>query len=81
MSDKAREIAAQAWCYPATKSIDMQPELAEAFADILSQYIEREERLVKLIKHWRVTAPYCETVDDASALCDCADELEAILNR
>ena len=44
-------------------------------------YIEREERLVKLIKHWRVTAPYCETVDDASALCDCADELEAILNR
>jgi len=31
----AREIAAQAWCKPATKNIEMNPELCKAFAEII----------------------------------------------
>jgi len=46
---------------------------------LLSELDERDKALQGLVEHWRETAPYCETVDDASALCDCADELQAIL--
>lgn len=33
----ARKKAAQAWCKEKTKHLTMQPELAEAFADILDE--------------------------------------------
>lgn len=38
-SSFAREKAAQAWCTSETESIDMDPRLADAFAQILEQYI------------------------------------------
>ena len=34
-TDFARQRAAQAWCQPSTEGLDMIPELAEAFAEIL----------------------------------------------
>lgn len=37
--------------------------------------------LEKLVAEWRETAPYCETVDDASALCDCADQLNELIKE
>lgn len=33
----ARQKVAQAWCKPETEKIEMQPELAEAFAEILDE--------------------------------------------
>ena len=36
-SSLARERAAQAWCKPTTNHLVMQPELAEAFAEILDE--------------------------------------------
>ena len=36
-SKLAREKAAQAWCKPTTGKIDMDPILAEAFAEILDE--------------------------------------------
>lgn len=36
----SRGIAAKAWAQPNTSNIDMDPWLAEAFADILDRYIE-----------------------------------------
>jgi len=33
----ARHRAAQAWCKPTTAHIDMQPELAEVFAEIIDE--------------------------------------------
>ena len=35
VTELARQRAAQAWCQPKTKGLDMIPELAEAFAEIL----------------------------------------------
>ena len=35
--DLARQKAAQAWCTPATSSIEMDVVLAEAFAEILNE--------------------------------------------
>ena len=39
-SKLAREKVALAWCTEATKHKVMDPELAEAFAEILDEYIE-----------------------------------------
>ena len=39
-SKDARMKAAQAWCTEKTKHKEMDPELAEAFAEILDEYIE-----------------------------------------
>ena len=38
--DKARELAAQAWCQPATSGIEMDVILAEEFARLLSEHTE-----------------------------------------
>lgn len=38
-SEAARMAAARAWCAESTKSKVMDPDLAEAFADILDDYI------------------------------------------
>lgn len=35
--ESSREKAAQAWCKPSTHSIEMIPELAEAFAEIIEE--------------------------------------------
>lgn len=34
-SEKSLQLAAQAWCTPKTKKIEMNVDLAEAFAEIL----------------------------------------------
>jgi hypothetical protein len=39
-SETARMAAARAWCNDTTKSKVMDPDLAEAFAEILDGYIE-----------------------------------------
>lgn len=39
-SELARHKAARAWCTPETSDIEMDPRLAEAFAEILDEYIE-----------------------------------------
>lgn len=39
-SELARQKAAQAWCKPETEKIEMIPELAEAFATIIDEYIK-----------------------------------------
>ena len=36
---RARELAAQAWCQPSTSRFVMQPELCEAFAQILARHM------------------------------------------
>lgn len=36
-SSLSRQRAARAWCTPETEKIEMVPELAEAFADILDE--------------------------------------------
>ena len=40
VSKLAREKVAQVWCRPSTKKIVFQPKLAEAFAEIISEYME-----------------------------------------
>ena len=39
-SKVAREKAAQVWCTPKTSHIEMDTELAEAFAEVLDKYME-----------------------------------------
>ena len=46
-----------------------------------AEKVNDKDKLEALVKHWRETAPYCETVEDASALCDCADELQALIDE
>ena len=41
----ATEKAAQAWCTPTTEKIDMIPELAEAFANILDEVWGRSDEV------------------------------------
>jgi hypothetical protein len=35
VTEQSLRIAAQAWCKPTTEHLEMQPEIAEAFAEIL----------------------------------------------
>ena len=44
----ARHEAAKAWCQPTTKNIEMIPELAEAFAEIIHEIKARIEMDGKL---------------------------------
>jgi len=36
-TEQALQLAAQAWCRPTNEHLEMQPELAEAFADMLDE--------------------------------------------
>ena len=59
-SKLAREKVALAWCTEATKHKVMDPELAEAFAEILDEYITASNNLCAACEHkYRVetTAP------------------------
>lgn len=46
---RARELAAQAWCEPSTSRFVMQPELCEAFAQILARYTGQITQLADFI--------------------------------
>ena len=41
-TELGREIAAQAWCKPTTEKIEMIPELAEAFAEIIAEITDTD---------------------------------------
>jgi len=55
--------------------------LIAAAPTIAHQYIEREERLVKLINGWRDKVKDFHDEAYTYWLAECADELETILNR
>ena len=57
----AREKAAQAWCKPTTSKIDMIPELAEAFAEVLNEVWS---------KPWLGNATTAELLDELRARCE-----------
>jgi hypothetical protein len=39
VTDRALEIAAQAWCAPKCRNLTVDPVLASAFADLLAPYL------------------------------------------
>ncbi|WP_229297023.1 hypothetical protein [Herbaspirillum sp. CAH-3] len=65
-SRRSREIAAQAWCEDSTKGIEMDPRLAEAFAQIIDR--ERQAGIVltghQLLAALDYTAPDRDTDPD-----------------
>lgn len=49
-SEQARQKAAQAWCTEKTKHKEMDTDLAEAFAEILDEYIEAIQALKPILE-------------------------------
>ena len=57
-SNESRERAAQAWCMPTTKHLDMIPQLAEEFAKILDDYKRQSDGWLELAREFSRSIEY-----------------------
>ena len=65
--EQARGLAAQAWCTPATQRIEMDADLVQAFADILSKAVaEEREQCAVLASKGGCTQRGCGIVSDGT---------------